>query len=324
MRRGRSPSPDDRPYKRERRSPPRRSPSGGRRSPMGRMERRSPPPETRRGGDMERRSPPPRDREEFERYCMTPGFRTLHHPETLVDQLVAQRAQALLAVPSVGRDIKTGLLLPPPLSGQPVSSATKLVKLDNLPDSVVAHAYPALLAAGAGGATAAPPDSSVNTAASARGRSLTAMIFGEPVRADNMRAKAWALYADEAGARTASAALLKLPQLSELVESVQASVEAFAPPVEPPPPQLSSESVKRHCERCDGIVTALEARLDMPGACQAALGKVGGGSSFPSYHPSALARACCSFPIYHPYEVGAACGSEAERGQHLQQLLVTH
>eukprot|EP00964_Phaeocystis_antarctica_P059361 scaffold35231_cov52-Phaeocystis_antarctica.AAC.1 len=50
MRRGRSPSPDDRPYKRERRSPPRRSPSGGRRSPVGRMERRSPPPETQRGG----------------------------------------------------------------------------------------------------------------------------------------------------------------------------------------------------------------------------------------------------------------------------------
>ena len=80
---------------------------------------------------MERRSPPPgdaRDREEFERYCMTHGFRTLHHPESLVDQLVTQRAQALLAAPSVGRDIATGLLLPPPLSGQPVSSATKLVK----------------------------------------------------------------------------------------------------------------------------------------------------------------------------------------------------
>ena len=49
---------------------------------------------------MERRSPPPgdaRDREEFERYCMAPGFRTLHHPESLVDQLVTQRAQALLA-----------------------------------------------------------------------------------------------------------------------------------------------------------------------------------------------------------------------------------
>ena len=65
------------------------------------MERRSPPPETRRGGDIERRgSPPPgdaRDREEFERYCMTHGFRTLHHPESLVDQLVTQRSQALLA-----------------------------------------------------------------------------------------------------------------------------------------------------------------------------------------------------------------------------------
>ena len=232
------------------------------------MERRSPPPETRRGGDIERRgSPPPgdaRDREEFERYCTKPGFRTLHHPESLVDQLVAQRAQALLAAPSVGRDIKTGLLLPPPLSGQPVSTATKLVKLDNLPDSVVAHAYPALLAAGAGGASAG-----------AGGRSLTAMVFGEPVRADNMRCKAWALYADEAGARTASEALRKLPQLSELVESVQASVEAFAPPVEPPPPQLSSESAKRHCGRCDDIVTALEARLEMPGACKAALGEVG-------------------------------------------------
>ena len=49
---------------------------------------------------MERRSPPPgdaRDREEFERYCMTHGFRTLHHPESLVDQLVTQRSQALLA-----------------------------------------------------------------------------------------------------------------------------------------------------------------------------------------------------------------------------------
>ena len=56
---------------------------------------------------------------------------------------------------------------------------------------------------------------------------------------------------------------------------MQASVEAFAPPVEPPPPQLSSESVKRHCERCDDIVTALEARLEMPGTCKAALGKVG-------------------------------------------------
>ena len=157
---------------------------------------------------MERRgSPPPgeaRDREEFDRYCMKPGFRTLHHPESLVDQLVAQRAQALLAAPSVSRDIDTGLLLPPPLSGQPVSTATKLVKLDNLPDSVVAHAYPALLAAGAGGATAAPPASSADTvasggedtAASAGGRSLTAMVFGEPVRADNMRCKAWALYAD--------------------------------------------------------------------------------------------------------------------------------
>ena len=79
------------------------------------------------------------------------------------------------------------------------------MKLDNLPDSVVAHAYPALLAAGAGGATAAPPASSADaiaaaapedTAASAGGRSLTAMVFGEPVRADNMRCKAWALYAD--------------------------------------------------------------------------------------------------------------------------------
>ena len=67
---------------------------------MGRMERRSPPPETRRGGgEMERRSPPPgdaRDREEFERYCMAPGFRTLHHPESLVDQLVTQRARVFL------------------------------------------------------------------------------------------------------------------------------------------------------------------------------------------------------------------------------------
>ena len=140
---------------------------------------------------MERRSPPPgdaRDREEFERYCMAPGFRTLHHPESLVDQLVTQRAQALLAAPSVGRDIATGLLLPPPLSGQPVSSATRLVKLDHLPDAVVAHAYPVLLAAAgvvaSGGA--APSKATSNTGAC----SLSAMLFGEPVRADGMRCKA--------------------------------------------------------------------------------------------------------------------------------------
>ena len=200
---------------------------------------------------MERRSPPPgdaRDREEFERYCMAPGFRTLHHPESLVDQLVTQRAQALLAAPSVGRDIATGLLLPPPLSGQPVSSATKLVKLDHLPDAVVAHAYPVLLAAaGVVASGGAPPSKATSNTG---GCSLSAMLFGEPVRADGMRCKAWALHANEAGARAAADALRKLPQLSELTESVQSSVEAFAPPVEPPPPQLSSESVKRHCERC--------------------------------------------------------------------------
>ena len=143
---------------------------------------------------MERRSPPPgdaRDREEFERYCMAPGFRTLHHPESLVDQLVTQRAQALLAAPSVGRDIATGLLLPPPLSGQPVSSATKLVKLDHLPDAVVAHAYPVLLAAaGVVASGGAPPSKATSNTG---GCSLSAMLFGEPVRADGMRCKAWAL-----------------------------------------------------------------------------------------------------------------------------------
>ena len=185
---------------------------------------------------MERRSPPPgdaRDREEFERYCMAPGFRTLHHPESLVDQLVTQRAQALLAAPSVGRDIATGLLLPPPLSGQPVSSATRLVKLDHLPDAVVAHAYPVLLAAaGVVASGGAPPSKATSNTG---GCSLSAMLFGEPVRADGMRCKAWALHTNEAGARAAADALRKLPQLSELTESVQSSVEAFAPPVEPSP-----------------------------------------------------------------------------------------
>ena len=176
---------------------------------------------------------------------------------------------------SVGRDIKTGLLLPPPPKGvHPASAATKVVKIDQLPGSVVAHAYPTLMAAAAStaprrddGDEDAPPKSEAPD-----GSGLTGVAIGEPLRAAGMRTRVWAMYAEESGARAAFDALAKLPQLSELAEEAPTTVETFAPPVEEAPADLTEEAAGKHCERCEEIVSALEARLDTRGACKAALG----------------------------------------------------
>jgi len=176
---------------------------------------------------------------------------------------------------SVGRDIKTGLLLPPPPKGVHLASAaTKVVKIDQLPGSVVAHAYPTLMAAAAStaprrddGDEDAPPKSEAPD-----GSGLTGVAIGEPLRAAGMRTRVWAMYAEESGARAAFDALAKLPQLSELAEEAPTTVETFAPPVEEAPADLTEEAAGKHCERCEEIVSALEARLDTRGACKAALG----------------------------------------------------
>ena len=184
---------------------------------------------------------------------------------------MAKREQAELTTPIVHRDIQSGLLLAPIPKGRPVSESKRVVKIDNLPDSVLAHAYPTLLAAGA---STAPPDAEakeeeevvvddddneeVMDEGTAEGKAegkaegtsgLTAMLFGEPVHSEGLKCKAWGLYTDDAGAQAAKEALMKLPQFAELVEPVQARPRPrrAAPTAAPAAPHRPPRRPPPHC-----------------------------------------------------------------------------